>query len=197
MKIRAIVGDTVVEGEITHRSESDISVAIVKPYQNLSTGSHIAYFARHAISFAGEYGDEQAVRMLTDLFNAGRHIESQMARLKVNLAKTREQINQLHREYGSDGFDQAKKELRRSLRAGTISNVTYQRRLVALRKKANELDYKVRLATEDFFKSNFPKNCSHGRNEEIFDIIDGKKELLARSRSQKTAKRVAKMAERL
>ena len=64
MNINIFIEDTNVEGKITHRSASDITVQITKPYSNISTDSHIPCFVRGYSSFYGVHGDTTAELLL-------------------------------------------------------------------------------------------------------------------------------------
>ena len=64
-----------VKGQITHRSEPDISITISSPYQGLSNGLHIPYFSRPIHSFLTEYGDRTAENLLKYLYELGSYME--------------------------------------------------------------------------------------------------------------------------
>ena len=68
------VNNVRVIGEITHRSEADIVVKIISPYQQLSNGLHIPYFSRPYHSFLAEYGDRTAENLLKYLFELGLYL---------------------------------------------------------------------------------------------------------------------------
>ena len=63
-----------VEGTIIFRSESDIEVRITKPFQGLSWGLHIPYFARPVRSFTTTCGESTAKRLLENLYELGGYI---------------------------------------------------------------------------------------------------------------------------
>ena len=60
IKIKITINGQEVEGQVTHRCASDITVKITKPYQNVSRGLHIPYFARPCTSFDSDFGDKTA-----------------------------------------------------------------------------------------------------------------------------------------
>jgi hypothetical protein len=53
-----VIDDIEVEGILTHRPSSDIGIRIEKPYQNISGGCHILWFARPFGFFDGDDGDQ-------------------------------------------------------------------------------------------------------------------------------------------
>ena len=69
-------------GKITHRSASDISIEIVRPYKNLSGGSHIPYFARAGHSYDGQAGDDTARKLLAEVYEIGKYLEENMPGLQ-------------------------------------------------------------------------------------------------------------------
>jgi len=75
-----------IDGKIIFRTGSDIDIKILQPYQNLTTGSHIPYFARPYGSFLGEYGDRSAKEMLTELYELGLYLDKNFESL-VKLVK--------------------------------------------------------------------------------------------------------------
>ena len=64
-----------ITGVITFRCESDISVRITSPYDGLTGGLHIPYFARAYSSFRGKHGDETALDLLKKLETLGSYIK--------------------------------------------------------------------------------------------------------------------------
>ena len=94
--ITIVVDGTNVKGEIVQRSGSDIEVRITSPYQGISRGMHIPYFARvnPARDYRGPYGDETAVGLLKDLFLLGKFVEENTGILKTRLVE----MDAAHRE---------------------------------------------------------------------------------------------------
>ena len=73
--ISIIIGEVKVEGRIVHHTSRDIDIEITKPYKNLSTGSHIPYFAMAYRSFDGVYGEKRMKELLNELYEIGNRIE--------------------------------------------------------------------------------------------------------------------------
>jgi len=63
-------------GSIFHRSEADIGIRILWPYQGFSTGLHIPYFSRPYHSFLTEYGVRTAENLLKYLFELSLYMKT-------------------------------------------------------------------------------------------------------------------------
>lgn len=77
------------EGKIVYRTGSDLSVRILRPYKNLSTGSHIPYFARPSFSYLGDYAYERAPEFLIELYELGLFLDQEFDRLKKRVVEKR------------------------------------------------------------------------------------------------------------
>jgi len=75
-----------IQGEITHRSESDITVKIISPYDGLSGSLHIPYFSRPLNSFETDYGDITAEQLLAKLYDLGRYMDGNSNFLQLQIA---------------------------------------------------------------------------------------------------------------
>ena len=75
-----------IQGEITHRSESDITVKIISPYEGLSGSLHIPYFSRPLNSFETDYGDITAEQLLDKLYDLGRYMDKNSNFLQLQIA---------------------------------------------------------------------------------------------------------------
>jgi hypothetical protein len=75
-----------IQGEITHLSESDITVKILSPYKDLSGSLHIPYFSRPLNSFETEYGDITAEQLLDKLYDLGRYMDENNNFLQLQIA---------------------------------------------------------------------------------------------------------------
>jgi len=99
--VKLVVDGIEVGGIVLQKSESDFEIAITKPYQNLTTGSHIPYFARDVLSFKGEYGDDSIKATLRYLYELGKHLAEKMELLKNKLADYDDQVSD---EFFEDNF---------------------------------------------------------------------------------------------
>ena len=94
-----------VKGEITFRSESDISVKIACPYSGLTGGLHIPYFSRPYNSFMTAYGDKTAENLLKGLWELESYMEEHRKFLKLQLAFHFHQGDYSDRECQTRFFD--------------------------------------------------------------------------------------------
>ena len=73
-------------GEITFRSEADIVIKIIEPYQGLANGCHIPYFSRPIHSFLTDYGDKMAENLLKYLYELSWFLEKNRKFIKLQLS---------------------------------------------------------------------------------------------------------------
>jgi len=179
MKINIFVEGIEVEGKITHRYASDITVQITKPFSNISTGSHIPYFARSNRSFNGVYGDLTAKSLLKNLYDVGHHMDSEIFSIREKLDSAKESISNLPVQFNSEDFNAKRRELKQSLKQGKFDSKVYQQQLTPLRKKAEEYNQKVIEIMDAFFEDSFPMCVPYGTREEVLGVIEGKKGLVA------------------
>ena len=69
--VKIVINNNEVEGVVTHRSQFDFFVTITKPFQNISGGAHIPFFARR-YTFDGAYGDGRILETLRGLYQRGK-----------------------------------------------------------------------------------------------------------------------------
>lgn len=84
--IQIVLDGVNVKGEIIHRSEADITVKIIHPYEELSNGCHIPYFSRPLHSFLTDYGDKTAENLLKYLYELGWYMEANRKFIKLQFA---------------------------------------------------------------------------------------------------------------
>jgi hypothetical protein len=85
-EVKVVVNGKTISGQIIFRCESDISVRITRPYNGLTGGLHIPYFARDNSSFMGKHGDETALDLLKELEILGTYIKENRKFLKLQFA---------------------------------------------------------------------------------------------------------------
>ncbi len=85
-EITIVAEGKTVNGEITFRNESDISVKITSPFSGLTGGLHIPYFSRPYNSFITPYGEKTAENLLKHLWELGSYMEEHQKFLKLQLA---------------------------------------------------------------------------------------------------------------
>ena len=166
-----------IEGAILHRSRADIVVRIVSPYQGVTTGLHIPYFALAdpARDYRGPHGNRTAARLLDDLYRLCTHIEKNKERLKTRVAQMDIAIANLDRErfLAEDAFRGIRRDLRTQLRRGQIDNKVYQQRHVEAKKRTRERHRETHRLEQDFFEANFPMVVPVGTRDEVLALLRG------------------------
>ena len=181
--VKIFVGDIEVEGKIINRTKWDIAIEIIKPFQNLSSGSHIPTFGRRpGHSFEGKYGDESIAGILEGLYILGKYLDDNLEDLKEKVIVYNTDLDKILTEMLSEEkFNKKKCELKKKLKNGNIDNLDYQRSLAPLRKETKKCDMELFLKKESFFEDNFPMIVPCGTKDEFLDIINGKKKLKVES----------------
>lgn len=171
------IEDTTVKGIITHRSSCGFLVKIIEPYQNISCGSHIPYFAREHITFDGEYGDERIIETLGFLYSIGKYLDKEMDNLKTKFVQMNDKIQELTAIMITDEkFKIKREELRKRLKAKEMNNIEYQKKLTPIRKDRETLELKIWELQDKYFEDNYPMTIPVGTREELLDIINGNKD---------------------
>ena len=172
-KIQTMIDGQKVEGEITFRSESDISVKITKPYQDVSRGLHIPYFARSQKSFDSDYGDKTAKDLLENIYYLCTFIFENMGSLLNEYLKYKERIKYLGAKHVSEYVFKSKRlQLRKLLRSGKIDNIDYQKRLARIRKEFKKFELKRSLTWSRFFEEYFPMIVPVTTRKDILRIFE-------------------------
>ena len=140
--ISIVVDGMNVQGEIVHRSGSDIEVRITSPYQGMSRAMHIPALCRinPSIDFRGLLGDETAVGLLKGLFLVHKFVEENTKVLKTRLVEMDMAIANLdpHRFLPDSAFREIRRDLRNELHKGRIDNKVYQQRLIQAKKRLQD-----------------------------------------------------------
>lgn len=174
-KISIMSGEVTVEGRITYRSGGDICVEITKPYQGLSTGLHIPYFGRPFHSFDGEYGDECAKELLTELYEIALHVESNMDSLRIALREAQEGKAYLtDASMNLDAFLERKRELKQRLNAGEIDNRQFQKAVGELRREQKAIELQAHVNLDAFFEKHLPMVLPVDLQRQVLTMIEGK-----------------------
>ena len=179
-RVRTLIDNIEVEGLVTYRSSYDYRIKIIKPFQNISGGLHIACFARENATFKGVHGDECILSTLEELYALGKYIAKEMNTLKEELGHYNEIVAKFSSELINENGRKIKQiELRKRLRKGEIDNKEYLKSLSAFRKESKELQSKIWEQKDLFFEKNFPMIVSVGTDTEVMDIIAAKNSLIS------------------
>jgi len=171
-KIQMTIDRQKIEGEITHRSASDITVLITKPYKDVSRGLHIPYFARCHHSFDTEPVDETAKDLLKSIYYLCKYISDNFDSLIAQYLQIKKTLELLEVENISEKVFKSKRiELRKLLRSKQIDNVQYQKRLIAIRKEYEQLETRKSLIWSEFFEEYFPMIVPVGTRDDVLRVL--------------------------
>ena len=172
-KIKKVIDGQKVEGEITHRSASDINVVITKPYQDVSSGLHIPIFARPFRSFDTELGDKIAKDLLESIYHLCAFVFENMDSLTHDYLEFKKRIGFLEAKHVSEFvFKSRRLQLRKLLKIGTIDNIEYQKRLILSRKEHQKVEFKKNLILKIFFEELFPMIVPADTREDVLRILE-------------------------
>ena len=172
-KIQTTIDGQKVEGQITHRSASDISVKIIHPYQDVSSGLHIPYFAKSHKRFDSDFGDKTAKDLLKSIYHLCTFIFENMDSLIDEYLEFKKRIKFLEAKLVSEYVFKSKRlQLRKQLRSGEIDNLEYQKRLTPIRKEYEKFERKKNLIWNGFFEEYFPMIVPVTTRDDILRIIE-------------------------
>jgi len=172
-KIQTTIDGQKVEGEITYRCASDITVKITKPYQDVSRGLHIPYFGRPYACFDSDYGDKTAKDLLESIYRICRFTFENLDSLSAQYLKIENRIKHLEARNISEWVFKSKRlRLRKLLRSGKIDNIEYQQQLTKIRKAYEEFELKKKQIWHGFFEEYFPMIVPVTTKDDILSIIE-------------------------
>jgi len=172
-KIKIIIDGQEVEGEITHRSASDINVKITKPYKEVSRGLHIPCFARSCRSFDSKLGDEIAKDLLKSIYHLCEFTIDNLDSLTRQYCQSKKRIKCLEADNISGRVFKSKRlQLRELLKSGQIDNVEYQKLLTPIRKANEKFELEKNLIWNRFFEENFPTIVPADTRNDVLSILE-------------------------
>ncbi len=172
-KIKITINGQEVEGEITYRCASDITVKITKPYQDVSRGLHIPYFARPYASFDSDFGNKTAKDLLECIYHLCIFIFENLDALTEEYLQIKKQIRYLEAKSISElTFKSKRLHFRKLLRSGNIDNKEYQKQLTPIRKEYEKFELKKSLIWRRFFEEQFPMVVPIGTKNEVLKILE-------------------------
>ncbi len=172
-KIQTTIDGQKVEGQITHRSASDISVKIIHPYQDVSRGLHIPYFAKSHKRFDSDFGDKTAKDLLKSIYHLCTFIFENMDSLIDEYLEFKKRIKFLEAKLVSEYVFKSKRlQLRKQLRSGEIDNLEYQKRLTPIRKEYEKFERKKNLIWNGFFEEYFPMIVPVDTKNDVLRILE-------------------------
>ena len=162
-----------VEYKVLHRVSNDFEIEITKPFQNISGGLHIPYFARAHHSFDGKSGDEQILYVLNNVYGLSSYIAENRIRLKKQVRLLDRRLEKLSaHSISGDEFMAIRRKSRRLLRKGEISDKYHQMILRWWKKQMDWLWLETELHYIDpFFKNNFPMTVPHDTRKQVLKVL--------------------------
>ena len=172
-KIQIKIDGQKVEGEITYRCASEITVKITKPYQDVSRGLHIPYFARLHATFDSDFGDKTAKNLLGSIYRICTFTFENFDSLSAQYLQIKKRIKHLEARNISEWVFKSKRlKLRKLLRSGKIDNIEYQQQLTGIRKAYEEFELKKNQIWYGFFEEYFPMIVPVNTKDDILRIIE-------------------------
>ncbi|HNZ07376.1 MAG TPA: hypothetical protein PKI63_06220 [Candidatus Cloacimonadota bacterium] len=162
--IQIYVDDVIVTGTIIQRHKRSIGVEITDPYSGISESSgSIPLLGLQFHNYEGKEGDQRAAAILCDLYSFCLYAEAHRERLLAALADYRfKRIYAKHFSAEAVELQQRINEslqkyldLREELKAGSIDNLEYQRRVGPLAKEIKHLGHESEVDLDAIFDECF------------------------------------------
>ena len=146
--LQITVDDVIVSGKIIQRDKRSISVEIISPFSGIleSSGS-IPLLGLQFHNYEGKTGDQRAAAILCDLYRFCLFAEAHVEKLLAAFADYR--FKRLYaKHFSADAVELQQRineslqkylDLRQELKAGSIDNLEYQRRVGPLAKEIKHL----------------------------------------------------------
>ncbi len=159
-----------VRGDIYRQSERDISVEITDPYQKLTNGLHIPYFAffgdQSRKTFADDNHREKTGRgLLKQLYDIGRSIEANDVELREEYEKYKQDRQRLRLLIVLNKLIQ--RRLRKQFKKGELSQKEYQSKLKESRDEVKHLRFRVSKLFEVYFDDFFDVTVGVGTRDDV------------------------------
>jgi len=146
--LQITVDDVSVTGKITQRDIRSIAVEIVSPFSGISESSgSIPLLGLQFHNYEGSAGDQRAAAILCDLYKFCLYAEAHREKLLAALADYR--FKRLYaKHFSAEAVDRQQHvnealqkylDLRQELKAGSIDNLEYQRRVRPLTREIKHL----------------------------------------------------------
>lgn len=162
--LQITVDDVIVTGKIIQRDRRSIEVEIASPFNGVfeSSGS-IPLLGLQFHSYESKAGDQRAASILCDLYSFCVYAEAHRDKLLASLADYR--FKRLYaKHFSSDAVELQQRineslqkylDLRQGLKAGSIDNLEYQRRVGPLTKEIKHLNGESKVDLDAIFDECF------------------------------------------
>lgn len=146
--LQITVDDVIVTGKITQRDKRTISVEITSPFNGISESSgSIPLLGLQFQNYEGNAGDQRAAAILCDLYRFCVYAETHREKLLASMADYR--FKRLYaKHFNADAVELQQRinealqkylDLRQELKASSIDNLEYQRRVGPLVKEIKHI----------------------------------------------------------
>ncbi len=146
--LQITVDDVIVTGKIIQRDKRSISVEITNPFSGISESSgSIPLLGMQFHNYEGKAGDQRAAAILCNLYRFCVYAEAHREKLLASLADYR--FKRLYaKHFNADAVERQQRinealqkylDLRQELKAGSIDNLEYQRRVGPLTREIKHL----------------------------------------------------------
>ena len=162
--LQIIVDDVIVTGKIIQREKRSIAVEIASPFSGISESSgSIPLLGLQFHNFEGKAGDQRAAAILCNLYSFCVYAEAHREKLLAAFADYR--FKRLYdKHFSSDAVEYQQRineslqkylDLRQGLKAGSIDNLEYQRRVGPLAKEIKHLGVEAEVDLDSIFDECF------------------------------------------
>lgn len=162
--IQITVDDVIVTGKIIQRDKRSIGVEITNPFSGISESSgSIPLLGLQFHNYEGKAGDQRAASILCDLYSFCVYAEAHREKLLAALADYR--FKRLYaKHFSSDAVERQQRineslqkylDLRKELKACSIDNLEYQRRVGPLAKEIKHLGEESEVDQDSIFDECF------------------------------------------
>lgn len=162
--LQITIDNVIVTGKIIQRDRRSIGVEIINPFSGISESSgSIPLLGMQFHNYEGKAGDQRAAAILCDLYKFCVYVEAHGEKLLAALADYR--FKRLYaKQFSAEAIDLQQRinealqkylDLRKELKAGSIDNLEYQRRVGPLAKEIKHLGETSEVDLDSVFEECF------------------------------------------
>ncbi len=162
--LQITVDDVIATGKITQRDKRSIGVEITNPFSGISESSgSIPLLGLQFHNYESDAGDQRAASILCDLYSLCVYAEAHREKLLASLADYR--FKRLYaKHFNADAVERQQRinealqkylDLRQELKACSIDNLEYQRRVGPLVKEIKHLGVEAEVDLDSIFDECF------------------------------------------
>ncbi|MFK0570399.1 hypothetical protein [Endozoicomonas sp.] len=171
--ISVITNGIRVHGLITHRSHSDLTVAITSPIAGFSLGaSHIPYFARSHKNYLDSQSDGLATELLEALYGIACYVlarKEQLQEARLQPSGLLEALGNIQTERAS--ITHKKRAAKKQLAEGKLAQRDYQGLLKELRREDEQCQSLESTQKAEFIRHCLPECCDQLCADELLQWL--------------------------